>query len=136
MGPECWNYHKGSGLCIIAEGHPHQLHRVLNNTEVKERNWAYAFSNQLTSFFDSVHIGGSINIVIAKHISYDEGFTHWQLYSILISKFSFSLLPEIKPYIFNKWLVCSKLTYYRPDIIWDIFSSIFYFCTHYSKSHI
>ena len=31
MGPECSNYHKGSGLCIIAKGHPHQLHRVLNN---------------------------------------------------------------------------------------------------------
>ena len=25
-------------LCIIAKGHPNQLHRVLNNTEVKERN--------------------------------------------------------------------------------------------------
>ena len=40
MGPECSNYqnYKGSGHCIIAKGHPHQLHRVLNNTEVKERN--------------------------------------------------------------------------------------------------
>ena len=38
MGPECSSYHKGSGLCIIATGHPHQLHRVLKNTEVKERN--------------------------------------------------------------------------------------------------
>ena len=26
------------GVCIIAKGHPHQLHRALNNTEVKERN--------------------------------------------------------------------------------------------------
>ena len=26
------------GVCIIAKGHPHQLHRVLKNTEVKERN--------------------------------------------------------------------------------------------------
>ena len=38
MGPECSNYHTGSGLCIIAKGHPHQLHRALNNTEVKESN--------------------------------------------------------------------------------------------------
>ena len=38
MEPECSNYHRGSGLCIIAKGHPHQLHRVLNNAEVKERN--------------------------------------------------------------------------------------------------
>ena len=41
MGPECSNYHKGSGLCIIDKGHPHQLHGVLNNTEVKERNSIY-----------------------------------------------------------------------------------------------
>ena len=26
------------GICIIAKGHPHQLHKALNNTEVKERN--------------------------------------------------------------------------------------------------
>ena len=38
MGPECSNFHKGIGLCIIAKGHPYELHRVLNNTEVKERN--------------------------------------------------------------------------------------------------
>ena len=36
MEPECSNYHKGSGRCIIANGHPYQLQRVLNNTEVKE----------------------------------------------------------------------------------------------------
>ena len=45
MGPECANYHKGSGLCIITKGHPHQLHRVLNVTEVKERNIYIYFLN-------------------------------------------------------------------------------------------
>ena len=36
-GPECSNIHKGSERCIIANRYPRQLHRVLNNTEVKER---------------------------------------------------------------------------------------------------
>ena len=39
MGPECSNYHKGSELCNIANGHPiNSAQRVLNNTKVKERN--------------------------------------------------------------------------------------------------
>ena len=39
MGPECSNYHEGSELCNIANGHPiNSAQRVLNNTEVKERN--------------------------------------------------------------------------------------------------
>ena len=38
-GAECSNYHKGSELCNIANGHPiNSAQRVLNNTEVKERN--------------------------------------------------------------------------------------------------
>ena len=38
-GPECSNYHEGSELCNIANGHPiNSAQRVLNNTEVKERN--------------------------------------------------------------------------------------------------
>ena len=39
IGPECSNYHEGSELCNIASGHPiNSAQRVLNNTEVKERN--------------------------------------------------------------------------------------------------
>ena len=39
MGPECSNNHEGSELCNIASGHPiNSAQRVLNNTEVKERN--------------------------------------------------------------------------------------------------
>ena len=39
MGPECSNYHKRSELCNIANGHSiNSAQRVLNNTEVKERN--------------------------------------------------------------------------------------------------
>ena len=39
MGPECSNYLEGSELCNIANGHPiNSAQRVLNNTEVKERN--------------------------------------------------------------------------------------------------
>ena len=39
MGPECSNYHEGSELCNIANGYPiNSAQRVLNNTEVKERN--------------------------------------------------------------------------------------------------
>ena len=36
-GPECSNIHKGSERCIVANRCPRQLHRMLNNTEVKER---------------------------------------------------------------------------------------------------
>ena len=37
MGPECSNYHEGSELCNIANGHPiNSTQRVLNNTEVKD----------------------------------------------------------------------------------------------------
>ena len=39
MGPKCSNNHEGSELCNIASGHPiNSAQRVLNNTEVKERN--------------------------------------------------------------------------------------------------
>ena len=55
MGSECSNNHEGSELCNIASGHPiNSAHRVLNNTEVNERNticrhacFIYFFTNKL-----------------------------------------------------------------------------------------
>ena len=75
MGPECSNYHKGSGLCNIANGHPiNSAQRVLNNTEVKERNTicrhacfgVYASSVQLCN--TSKYVTRSNNNLILKVI--------------------------------------------------------------------
>ena len=52
-GPECSNYHQGSELCNIANGHPiSSAQRVLNNTEVKEHNTICIYtSSQLPLYF-------------------------------------------------------------------------------------
>ena len=56
-GPECSNYQKGSGLCIIAKGHPRQLHRVLNNTEMTELySYIYIQLNYIYIYIQLIYI--------------------------------------------------------------------------------
>ena len=51
MGPECSNYHEGSELCNIANGHPvNSAQRVLNNTEVVIYIYIYIYIYKLTTY--------------------------------------------------------------------------------------
>ena len=62
------NYHKGSGLCIIAKGHPHQLHRVLNFNKLPYIYiYIYIYGSLLVIYFNYEFMRVCIKLNLRKH---------------------------------------------------------------------